>query len=125
MYKIDIVPDKEMMEDLDGMLRDEEDYEHTMEMLSLTEDEQMIFKRARLHILRGQKNSPVIKKAYQIFVSKSFHNKSNNSDESQNILGQKEHSDSVFTLGTKYIKANLEYILIAFVIAFIIKKQIS
>ena len=88
MHKVDIVANKEMMEDLDGMLRDEEDYNHTMEMLALTEDEKMIFKRARLHIIRNQENSPVVKKAYQILISKSFHNKGNNANESQNILGQ-------------------------------------
>ncbi len=124
MHKVDIVPYKEMFDDLESMLLDEEDYEQTMEMLKLNNDEEMIFKRARFHIKRKESNSSVIKKAYQIFMAKSFHNKNLNSGDSQNILGKDGEKDNIVKMIYTLIKSNIEYILIAFLIAFVIKKLI-
>lgn len=124
MHKVDIVPYKEMFDDLESMLLDEEDYEQTMEMLKLNNDEEMIFKRARFHIKRKEPNSSVIKKAYQIFMAKSFHNKNLDSGDSQNILGKDGEKDNIVKMIYTLIKSNIEYILIAFLIAFVIKKLI-
>ncbi len=113
---------KIMIEDLIDLLLKEDDYNHTMEMLKLTEDENLIFKRARLQLTKKDANPLIIKKAYQIFIAKSFHNKGFNSHDSQNILGQEEKNDSISSSIFSSIKSNLEYIIIAFIVALILKK---
>ena len=112
-----------MLEDLTDMLLEEDNYNRTMEMLKLNEDEKIIFQRARLHIIKGNPNPLIIKKAYQIFMAKSFHNKKLNSYDTQNILGQEKKSNSILSLIYLSIKSNLEYIIIAFLIALILKKS--
>lgn len=56
MQKINDISLTEMLEDLTDMLSAEDDYNHTMEMLKLNEEEKMIFQRARLHINRKNPN---------------------------------------------------------------------
>ena len=122
MQKINDISLTEMLEDLTDMLSAEDDYNHTMEMLQLNEEEKMIFQRAKLHLNRENPNPLIIKKAYQILMAKSFHNKSFNSHDNQNILGQAEENDSLLSLSYSFVKSNLEYIVLAFVIALILKK---
>jgi len=90
MQKIEFLDKNEMLEDLTAMLKTEEDYKNTFEMLNLNEEQIMIFKRAAFHIRRNDPNPLVIKRAYQILIAKSFHNTKRTSHDDQNILAKKQ-----------------------------------
>lgn len=96
----------EMIEDLTAMLVEEEDYNRTLGMLQLNEEEETIFKRARLHLRRGNPNPLIIKRAYQIFMAKTFHNKRSNSYDTQNILAQEKKDEGLLSLIFSTIKSN-------------------
>jgi hypothetical protein len=122
MRKVHDVPLEEMLDDLSAMLGDDESYEFTMKMMKLNEDEELLFKRARLHLNKGNPDKLIIKKAYEILIAKSFQNQRVNTLHSDNAIyaGREEHV-GVVQLVVQTIKNNLQYIVIAFVIALILK----
>ena len=79
--------DKEILEDMSGMLKRTVDFERTIEMMNLTEDELLIFKRAAHQLKKSDPNTQILRKAYDIFIVKSYNNNAVNHHDTQSILG--------------------------------------
>lgn len=121
MRDIEYLDNKEMIEDLKMMLN-EENYERTMAMVNLTEEEHIVFQRAQLHLKRAHPNPLIIKRAYEILIAKSFHNKSISSSENeQNILGNVREERSLIGSIKTVISENLTFIIFSFLFALILK----
>jgi len=111
----------EMIEDITEMLGTPAMYEHTLNTMVLNEDEKLIFQRAALHIKRNNPDKFLIKRAYEILVLKSFHNKDTNRYDTQNIKGNiKTEEKGVLA----YIKNNLDKIIIFIIVMLILSKFI-
>ena len=81
--------DKEILEDMSGMLKHTADFERTIDMMNLTEDELLIFKRAAHQLKKSEPNMLILRKAYNIFIVKSYSNNATNHHDTQSILGEK------------------------------------
>jgi len=116
----------EMIEDITEMLGTPEMYEHTLNTMVLNEDEKLIFQRAALHIKRNNPDKFLIKRAYEILVLKSFHNKDTNRHDTQKVKGDKQKlldlEEDQKQGVIEYIKDNLEKIIIFIIIVIIISK---
>jgi len=90
------VSDKEILEDMTAMLKHTVDFERTMEMVKLTDDEILIFKRAANQLKKTEPNMAILRKAYDIFVVKSYTNTANHSHyDSQAIIGDKKERKGI------------------------------
>ena len=82
--------DKEILEDMGAMLQRTIDFERTIGMMNLTEDELLIFKRAAHQLKKTAPNMQILRKAYDIFVVKSYSNSATNHYDTQSILAENE-----------------------------------
>jgi len=80
--------DKEIREDMGAMLKSTVDFERTMGMINLNEDELLIFKRAARQLKKADPNMQILRKAYDIFIVKSYSNSAGNHYDTQSILGE-------------------------------------
>ena len=91
------VSDKEILEDMTAILKHTVDFERTMEMINLTDDEILIFKRAANQLKKTEPNLAILRKAYDIFVVKSYTNTSNHTYyDSQAIIGDVKERKGIF-----------------------------
>ena len=88
MHNINYYENEEIIEDLRSLLGTQSDYEKTMKMLKLTEEEELIFNRATLQLKKQQPKIPILRRAYEILIAKSYHNLDINSYDDQAILGK-------------------------------------
>jgi len=72
------------------------DFERTIAIMNLTEDELLIFKRAAYQLRKPQPNMLILRKAYDIFVVKSYANTTTNHHDTQAILGDHTNKTGVF-----------------------------
>lgn len=120
--KIKKVSDKEILDDMTAMLKHPADFERTLEMVKLNDDELLIFKRAANQLKKPEPNMTILRKAYEIFIVKSYNNSSNHAHfDSQAIISENRERKSIFeTIGeSKYAK-----IFIAVIVLWIILKII-
>jgi len=80
--------DKEILEDMSAMLKSTVDFDRTMGMINLNEDELLIFKRAAHQLKKADPNMQILRKAYDIFIVKSYSNSASNHYDTQSILGE-------------------------------------
>ena len=88
MSKIKRVSDKEVLEDMTAILKHTVDFERNIDMINLNEEELLIFKRAANQLRKTEPNMLILRKAYDIFVVKSFANSKSNHHDTQAILGE-------------------------------------
>jgi len=125
MVKKETVSFEEMLDDLKDMLGTPEMYEHTLSMMVLNEEEELIFKRAALHIKKFNPDRDIIQRAYEILILKSFHNKNTNRYDTQNIKGSKRKLSNIEDEKQgilQYINNHLEKIILFIIIIFVILK---
>ena len=92
------VSDKVILEDMSAMLKDTVDFERTLEMVKLNDDELLIFKRAANQLKKAEPNMAVLRKAYDIFIVKSYNNTSNHAHyDSQAIIGDGKERKGIIT----------------------------
>jgi len=126
MIKKENIPFDEMLDDLKDMLGTQEMYDYTLSTMVLNEDEKLIFQRAALHIKKPNPDRDIIKRAYEILILKSFHNKNTNKFDTQSIKGNQqklleiEEDEKKSVL--QYINDNLEKIIIFIIIVVVISK---
>ena len=96
MSKIKKLSDKEILEDMSAMLRQTADFERTISMIKLTDDETLIFKRAAHQLKKERPNMQILRKAYDIFVAKSYTNTAFNHHDSQAILSESAEPRGIF-----------------------------
>ena len=60
MSKVNKLSDKEILEDMNAMLRHTADFERTISMLNLTDDEELIFKRAAHQLKKETPNMQIL-----------------------------------------------------------------
>ena len=96
MSKIKKVSDKEILDDMSAMLKQTADFERTLSTLNLTEDEELIFKRAAHQLKKETPNMQILRKAYDIFVVKSYTNTAFNHYDSQAILSESVEPRGIF-----------------------------
>ena len=89
--------DKEILEDMSAMLKHTADFERTIDMMNLTEDELLIFKRAAHQLKKLNPNTQILRKAYDIFIVKSYNNNAVNHHDTQSILGDKTARKGYFS----------------------------
>jgi hypothetical protein len=95
MQDINYYGDEEILEDLRDLLGTQNDYERTMNMLDLTEEESLIFNRATLQLKKRKPKMPVLRRAHQILIAKSYHNHKINNFDTQSIMasaGEKQNT---------------------------------
>ena len=88
MKKMKKVSDKEILEDMTDMLQHTADFKRTTSMIKMSEDELLIFKRAAHQLKKPEPNMLILRKAYDIFIAKSYSNNSTNHYDTQTILGE-------------------------------------
>ena len=109
------VSDKEILEDMTAMLKHTVDFERTLEMVKLNDDELLIFKRAANQLKKTEPNMAILRKAYDIFVVKSYTNTANHAHyDSQAIIGEGKERKGIFTtIGeSKYAKVFIAVIVV-------------
>jgi hypothetical protein len=120
---IDYYEDDIIIDDLKGMLSTEADYYRTMEQLNLTEDEELIFKRARLHLKKGNPQMAVLRRAYQIFILKTFHNRNINDYDDQAILSQQPPKEDPIKQLAELANKHIGKLIVLFLLLFVIYRS--
>ena len=114
MSNINKVSDKEIQEDIRAIMGNTADFNRTTDALNLTEDELLIFKRAVHQLKKETPNALILRKAYDIFIVKSFNNSADTSYDTQAILSVKEKPEKETNIkaDTKNIKIVAVFILL-------------
>ena len=87
MGSIKRLSDKEIREDMRAMFKSTINFDRTIGMMNLTDDELLIFKRAAHQLKKAQPNMLIRRRAYDIFLVKSYANTAINYHDTQAILG--------------------------------------
>ena len=111
--------DKEILEDMGAMLKNTVDFERTIDMMNLTEDELLIFKRAAHQLRKSNPNPLILRKAYDIFIVKSYSNSAVNHYDTQSILGESTGNRGYFG---NLFHSTFSKIFIAIVLSLILLK---